>query len=312
GLGHVFHAVGDDEIKAVVREHRLGEFREVLLGELDHRGVDLDLSETLNRLMLEHLLRDAAVAAADDQHLLRMAVRQDRHMGHHLVVDELILAGDLRRAVEHQHLAEERVLEQHEMLVRGLQLVDHPLDLVGHADTDVIEQRLGNPAFFGHDRTSETAGGRHRKERKSPTVRRRLCSDYVSCPRKISLTSTRLALKAFRSTGMQASGVALPHMNRSRAATRGSGHVWIGMWLPASPATPDTPFGWKWCRWMCSSVACAASTQRRSVASIRLMSLSPSAPCRSTIRCTPAQRTPLRTAKCPSRPSAEEALTTAT
>src|SRR5499427_959341 len=154
-LGHVFHAVGDDEVEAVVREHRLGEFREVLLGELDHRGVDLDLSEALDRLVLEHFLRDAAVAAADDQHLLRTAVRQDRHVSHHLVVDELIGAGDLGRAVEHQHLAEEWVLEQHEMLVLGLQLVDHPFDLVGHADADVIEQRLGNPAFFGHARTSD-------------------------------------------------------------------------------------------------------------------------------------------------------------
>src|SRR5262245_19331804 len=49
------------------------------------------------------------------------------------------------------------MLEQHELLVLGLQLVDHPLDLVGHADADVIEQRLGNPAFVGHDRhTSPT------------------------------------------------------------------------------------------------------------------------------------------------------------
>ena len=45
---------------------------------------------------------------------------------------------------------------------------------------------------------------------------------------------------------------------------------------------------------MCSSVALAASTQRRSVASICSISLSRLAPCRSMIRCTPAQRTPLR------------------
>src|SRR5262249_24391990 len=292
GPGHVFHAVGDDEVEAVVREHRLSEFREVFLGELDHRGVDLDLSEALDGLVLEHLLRDAAVAAADDQHLLRTPVRQDRHVSHHLVVDELIGAGDLGRAVEHEHLAEERMLEQHEMLVLGLLLVDHPLDLIGHADADVIEQRLGNPAFVGHDRHTS---GRRSTARNRRRVSRRLSSDYVPCPRKISLTSMRLALKALRSTGMQASGIALPHMNKSRRATRESGQVWIEMWLSASPAPPDTPFGWKWCRWMCSSVACAASTQRRSVASIRSMSSRPSAPCRSTIRCTPAQRTPLRT-----------------
>ncbi len=64
----------------------------MLLGELDHRGVDLDLGEALDRLVLEHLLGDAAVAAADDQHLARLAVGEDRHVRHHLVVDELVLA----------------------------------------------------------------------------------------------------------------------------------------------------------------------------------------------------------------------------
>ena len=62
----------------------------VLLGELDHRGIDLDLREALDRLVLEHLLGNAAVAAADDQHLPRLAVREDRHVRHHLLVDELV------------------------------------------------------------------------------------------------------------------------------------------------------------------------------------------------------------------------------
>src|SRR5262249_57558392 len=107
------------------------------------------------------------------------------------------------------------MLEQHEMLVFGVQLVDHPLDLVGHADADVIEQRLGNPAFVGHDRHTR---GRRSTARNRRRVRRRLSSDYVSCPRKISLTSTRLALKAFRTTAMHASAIASPHMNKSSAA----------------------------------------------------------------------------------------------
>ena len=150
GRGHVVHAVVDDEVEALVGEHRLGEFREMLLGKLDHRGVDLDLGEALDRLVLEHFLRDAAVAAADDQHLLGVAVGEDRHMGHHLVVDELVRGRDLGGAVEHQHLAEEWVLEQHEMLVLGLHLVKHPLDLVGHAEAEVVEKCLGNPALLGH------------------------------------------------------------------------------------------------------------------------------------------------------------------
>ena len=60
------------------------------------------------------------------------------------------LLGDLGGAVEHQHLAEELVLEQDEMLVLGLHLVEHPLDLEGHAEAEIVEQRLRNPAFLGH------------------------------------------------------------------------------------------------------------------------------------------------------------------
>ena len=129
-----------------------------------------------HRFVLEHFLGDAAVAAADDQHLARLAVREDRHMGHHLVIDELVARGDLRRAVEHQHLAEELVLEQHQMLVLGLRLVEHPLDLEGHAEAEIVEQRLGNPAFLGHDASSAGTNGRavpadHRHPSRLPSGR---------------------------------------------------------------------------------------------------------------------------------------------
>ncbi len=101
-------------------------------------------------LCLSDLLGDAAVAAADDQHLLAPAMGEDRYMRHHLVIDELVLGGDLRGTVEHQYLAEELVLEQHKVLVLGLHFVEHPVDLVGHAEALRIEQGLGNPAFLGH------------------------------------------------------------------------------------------------------------------------------------------------------------------
>ncbi len=120
------------------------------MAELDHRWIDLDLGEALDRLVLEHFLGDAAIAAADDQHLACVAVGEQRHVRHHLLVDELVLLGDLGGAVEHEHLAEERMLEQHEVLVLGLQLVEHLVDLESHAETEIVEQRLGNPALLGH------------------------------------------------------------------------------------------------------------------------------------------------------------------
>ena len=71
-------------------------------------------------------------------------------MGHHLVIDELVARGDLRGAVEHQHLAEVLLLEQHEVLVLGLLLVEHLVDREGHAEAEVVEQGLGDPALVGH------------------------------------------------------------------------------------------------------------------------------------------------------------------
>src|ERR1700746_523337 len=74
GRGDIFSAVVDHGFKAPIGKDRLGEFGEMLLGEFDHRGVDLPLSQALHRLMLEHLLGDAAIAAADDQHILGLAM----------------------------------------------------------------------------------------------------------------------------------------------------------------------------------------------------------------------------------------------
>src|ERR1700751_1088144 len=121
----------------------------MLLGELDHRGVDLHLGETLHRPVLEHLLGDAAIPAADDQNILGLTMGEQRYMRHHLLIDEFVLFGDLRRAVEHQHLAEEPMLEQYEMLVLSLQLIQHPVDFKGHAKSEIVEQRFRYPALPG-------------------------------------------------------------------------------------------------------------------------------------------------------------------
>ena len=194
----------------------------MLLGELHHGRIDLDLHQPPHRLVLEHLLGDAAVAAPDDQHVARLAVGQDRQVAHHLVIDELVARGDLRRTVEHQHLAEELVLEQHQVLMRGLRLVEHALGRVAHAKAFRVKQRLGNPASFRHGRLLQiqTAGSEaaSRFGRPCPAVSRIVGAGYSPWPRSSSLTATRFALNASRSTGTQASGLALPHMNTSSAA----------------------------------------------------------------------------------------------
>ena len=82
-------------------------------------------------------------------------------MRHHLVIDELVLAGDLRGAIEHQTLPKNLCSKQDEMLVLGLRLVEHPLDRIGHAEAEIIEERLGNPALRGHGRQAAETTGRN-------------------------------------------------------------------------------------------------------------------------------------------------------
>jgi hypothetical protein len=147
----IFGAVVDDALEALVGKHRLGEFGEMLLGEFDHLGVDLDLGQALDGLVLEHLFGNAAIAAADDQHVAGIAVGEQRHVRHHLLVDELVALRDLGGAVEHQHFADIGLLEQHQMLVLGLQLVEHLVDREGHAEAEIVEQRLGKPALLCHE-----------------------------------------------------------------------------------------------------------------------------------------------------------------
>ena len=109
--------------------------------------------------------------------------------------------------------------EANEMLMRGLFLVEHSVGLIGHAEAERIEQRLGDPALLGQSfrqfglRNSKTAGFR---------PGRSICAcrqpGQAFWPRSNSLTPTRLAAKASRSTGTHLSGSAEPHMKTSSAA----------------------------------------------------------------------------------------------
>ncbi len=123
----------------------------MLFGELDHLGIDFDLGETFNGPMLQHLLGNAAVAAADDDDFARFAVGKKWHMRHHFLIDEFVPCGNLGRAVDHQHFAEERLFKQHQMLMCGLRLVKELVDAIADAKAEFVEQCLGDPALVGHD-----------------------------------------------------------------------------------------------------------------------------------------------------------------
>jgi hypothetical protein len=72
---------------------------------------------------------DLTVAAADDQYLLRLTMGEERHVRHHLVIDELITGGELDNTVQHHHATEIAVLEDNEMLALGLAIEENAIRL---------------------------------------------------------------------------------------------------------------------------------------------------------------------------------------
>ena len=87
---HVVDAVADDHLGARIGPGVAGDSRQELLGEADHLAVDLHHHRALDAAMLQHAAQHAAVAGADDQHRSRRAVRQQRHMRQHFLIDELV------------------------------------------------------------------------------------------------------------------------------------------------------------------------------------------------------------------------------
>ena len=91
-LGDELAPVGDDDDGALVIEGVAGDLGIVFQRGVDHLAVDLAQHRLLDGGMLQDLAQDAAVAAADDQHALGLVERHQRHVRHHLVVDELVRA----------------------------------------------------------------------------------------------------------------------------------------------------------------------------------------------------------------------------
>ena len=51
-------------------------------------------------VMFQHLARHATIAAAHNQHALGGPMGQDRHMGQHFMIDEIIRFGHLHHAIK--------------------------------------------------------------------------------------------------------------------------------------------------------------------------------------------------------------------
>ena len=98
--------------------------------EIDDAAVDFDHGDAVNRV-LENFLEGAAVAAADEQHPLRAAVRHEGNVGQHFVVEKFVGLGRLNDSVQRQHPAQHPVLEDQDRLESGLSLVQDAVDLDG-------------------------------------------------------------------------------------------------------------------------------------------------------------------------------------
>jgi hypothetical protein len=70
---------------------------------------------------------------------------QERHMGKHLMIDELVGFRQLNRIVEHQNPAETRVLEEADCLNGSRACVDQPS--LTQRKAKVVVQKLGCPTF---------------------------------------------------------------------------------------------------------------------------------------------------------------------
>jgi hypothetical protein len=141
-LGHELGAVADDQARARIVVGTVADRGQPLDRGVDDALVQFHLDGRLDG-MLQHLAQDAAVAAPDHEDALGVPVGEQRHVRHHLVIDELVALGRLRDAVERHDPAEGRVRVDHEILEVGSAPVQDLTDLVGHGD--VLVEFLAEP-----------------------------------------------------------------------------------------------------------------------------------------------------------------------
>ena len=127
------------------------------LAELDDLRIELGFDDPPDGLVLDHLAQRAAVAAADDAHTARPAVRDDRCVRQHLVIGPLVGRRRLHHAVQSQHRAPLIVLEHDQILMLGPLVEQHPVHLETLLPCGV--QGLGKPfQRFGLRRLAHVNG----------------------------------------------------------------------------------------------------------------------------------------------------------
>ena len=102
---HIVDPVADDHVRPRVGPGIAADRGQEFLAQADDFAVDLHHHRAGDVAVLQHPAQHAAVASADDQHPVGIAMCEQRHMGQHFLVDELIPLGDLHHTVEQHNAA---------------------------------------------------------------------------------------------------------------------------------------------------------------------------------------------------------------
>ena len=98
--------------------------------------------------MTRDFAQHRAIAAADDQDMLGVAVSQQRHVGHHFVIDKLIAFGGLHDAIQRHHPAKGAVVKDDQILMIGFFVVQHVIN--AKVLTKMVMQRFMPQWIIGH------------------------------------------------------------------------------------------------------------------------------------------------------------------
>ena len=148
-LGHVLDAVDEQKLRARVVV-AFAQFREIFLGQAGDALVDFHLHRRFHFLVLEHFAQGAAVAAADDHHALGAGVGEQRRVGHHFVVQEIVAAGEHHAAVDHHQVAPVGGLVDLDRLEGRFLCMKQTLDTKTDGGTGGLVG-FGEPAELRHD-----------------------------------------------------------------------------------------------------------------------------------------------------------------
>ena len=145
---HELHAVLEAQLRPLVAVG-LAQLGEILFGKARHLLVDIDLHGAGHFAVAQHFPQGAAVAAADDQHVARCRVAEQRRVGHHLVVEKVIPGGEHGGAVNGHQIAEGIGVPHFDVLIVGLYRFQLSFQAQAEGGAGGVEMLDEPVVFFG-------------------------------------------------------------------------------------------------------------------------------------------------------------------